>query len=220
MTEIASGVAQDKISKEASWKTLLKSKANCKRFGICIAVALLTLWNGQGIISYYFSPILDSIGITGTNDKTGINGGLQIWNFFCALTGALLVDRVGRRALWLYSFVGMIACNVPLTIASAQYAKHGGNASAYTAVVFLFFYDAAFNLACNPLLYCYATEILPFGIRARGLGLQIAVSQAALTVNQYVNPIALDSIGYYFYIFYLGMLLLGVSQNESRAEKL
>jgi hypothetical protein len=107
----------------------------------------------------------------------------------------------------------MIAANVPLTIASSVYAKNGSQPAAYTVVVFLFVYDAAFNLACNPLLYCYATEILPYRIRARGLGLQIAVSRAALTVNQYVNPIALDSIGYYYYIFYLGMLTLGVSHN-------
>lgn len=26
-----------------------------------------------------------------------------------------------------------------------------------------------------------------------------------------VNPVALESIGYYYYIFYLGMLLIGVS---------
>lgn len=63
----------------------------------------------------------------------------------------------------------------------------------------------------NPLLYCYPTEILPFAIRDKGLSMQIAVSQAALTINQYVNPIALDNIGYYYFIFYLGMLLLGVS---------
>ncbi|CZR51835.1 related to hexose transporter protein [Phialocephala subalpina] len=211
MNELASGIAQDRTSKEMAWAQLLKSKANRKRFSICIAVALLTLWNGQGVISYYFSPILTSIGITSTDSQTGINGGLQIWNFFCALFGALLADRVGRRTLWLWSFIGMIACNVPLTISSAIYSKHGNNASAYTAVVFLFLYDAAFNIACNPLLYCYAVEILPYSIRARGLGLQIAASQAALTVNQYVNPIALDSIGYYYYIFYLGMLILGTA---------
>ncbi|KAG9762503.1 hypothetical protein KCU73_g1886, partial [Aureobasidium melanogenum] len=37
----------------------------------------------------------------------------------------------------------------------------------------------------------------------------IAVSQAALTVNQYVNPIALERIGFYC-VFYLGMLILAM----------
>ncbi|TVY14531.1 Lactose permease, partial [Lachnellula arida] len=208
MTELSSALTTSKLDPE-SWSQLLSSPANRKRFGICIAVALLTLWNGQGVISYYFSPILTSIGIRSTDAQTGINGGMQIWNLLCALAGAFLVDRLGRRTLWLASFAGMVLANVPLTAASAVYADRGSKAAAYTVVVFLFLYNAAFNLACNPLLYCYATEILPFRIRARGLALQIAVSQAALTVNQYVNPIALDNIGFYYYIFYLGMFVLG-----------
>lgn len=93
-----------------------------------------------------------------------------------------------------------------------MYAQHGSKGASFAVVVFLFFYDAAFNLANNPLLYCYPTELLPFAIRAKGLSIQVAISQAALTVNQYVNPIALESIGYYYYIFYLGMLVLGVSE--------
>lgn len=108
INEISSAVAIEVESKSMTWAQLLRSPANRKCFGICIAVALLTLWNGQGVISYYFSPILDSIGITNTDSQTGINGGLQIWNFFCALAGALLVERFGRRALWLVSFIGMI----------------------------------------------------------------------------------------------------------------
>ncbi|KAF3005415.1 hypothetical protein E8E14_000412 [Neopestalotiopsis sp. 37M] len=206
--EILSALEYERQVKVGSWAQALKSRSNRKRFTICIAVAVLTLWNGQGVISYYFSPILDSIGITSTEQQTGINGGMSIWNFFCSLAGALLADRVGRRTLWLASFIGMIMANVPLTIASAMYSNHGSQAAAYTTVVFLFLYNAAFNVACNPLLYCYTTEILPYSIRTRGLALQILVSQVALTVNQYVNPIALARIGYYYFIFYLGILIL------------
>jgi MFS family permease len=109
---------------------------------------------------------------------------MQIWNLLCSITGALLADRVGRRPLWLGSFIGMIAANVALTVSSAMYAEHNAKAAGYAAVVLLFFYNAAFNVACNPLVYCYPTELLPFAIRARGLSVMIAVSQAALTVNQ------------------------------------
>lgn len=203
--------AAAKKSGQNSWSVLYRSPANRKRIALVATIALLTLWNGQGVIAYYFSPILTSIGITSTPQQTGINGGLQVWNLLFSLAGALLADRIGRRTLWMISFVGMILANVPLTISSAMYAQHGYKGASYTVVIFLFLYDAAFNLANNPLLYCYPTELLPFAIRAKGLSVQVAVSQAALTVNQYVNPIALDSIGFYYYIFYLGMLILGVS---------
>ncbi|KAF4769426.1 hypothetical protein N7455_008500 [Penicillium solitum] len=196
-------------SGQNSWSVLYRSPANRKRIALVATIALLTLWNGQGVIAYYFSPILTSIGITSTPQQTGINGGLQVWNLLFSLAGALLADRIGRRTLWMISFVGMTLANVPLTISSAMYAQHGYKGASYAVVVFLFLYDAAFNLANNPLLYCYPTELLPFAIRAKGLSVQVAVSQAALTVNQYVNPIALDSIGFYYYIFYLGMLILG-----------
>ncbi|CAO2658333.1 Nn.00g060560.m01.CDS01 [Neocucurbitaria sp. VM-36] len=211
LSQITTALQVEKESKMTSWSTMLKSPANRKRFSICIAVALLTLWNGQGVISYYFSPILTSIGITGTNQQTGINGGLQIWNLICSLSGTYLAERIGRRPLWLISFVGMMMANVPMTIASARYAANGSKGGAYATVVFLFLYNAAFNVACNPLLYSYTTELLPYSIRTRGLGLQIIVSQAALTVNQYVNPIALDHIGYWYFVFYLGMLIIGTA---------
>ncbi|OQE41818.1 hypothetical protein PENCOP_c004G06572 [Penicillium coprophilum] len=203
--------AAAKKSGQNNWSIIYRSPANRKRIALVGTVALLTLWNGQGVIAYYFSPILTSIGITSTPQQTGINGGLQIWNLLFSLAGALLADRIGRRTLWMISFIGMILVNIPLTISSAMYAQHGFKGASIAVVIFLFLYDAAFNLANNPLLYCYPTELLPFSIRAKGLSVQVAVSQAALTVNQYVNPIALDSIGFYYYIFYLGMLILGVS---------
>lgn len=211
MHEIATALALEEQSKMTSWPNILKSKANRRRLGICLSVSVLTLWNGQGVISYYFSPILDSVGITDTTQQTGINGGMAIWNLICAATGAFLADRIGRRRLWLASFIGMILANIPVTITSAIYAKNGSQAAAYGTVVFLFLYNAAFNIACNPLLYCYTPEILPYSMRTKGLALQVLSGQIMLTVNQYVNPIALERIGYYYFIFYLGMLFLGLA---------
>ncbi|KAF0324073.1 hypothetical protein GQ607_008778 [Colletotrichum asianum] len=181
MHEIATALNLEEQSKMYTWSNLLKSKANRRRLGICLSVS------------------------------TGINGGMAIWNLICSVTGAFLADRIGRRRLWLISFIGMIFANVPLTITSAMYANHGCQAAAYGTVVFLFLYNAAFNIACNPLLYCYTPEILPYSIRSKGLALQVLSSQVMLTVKQYVNPIALDRIGYYCFIFYLNMLFLGLA---------
>lgn len=209
LAQITAALATERTA-STTWRAALRSRAHRARFALCVAVAVLTLWTGQGVISYYFSPILSSIGITSTAAQTGINGGMQVWNLLCSLLGAMLAERLGRRPLWLLSFAGMIAANVPLTVASARYAAKGSQGAARAVVVFLFLYNAAFNLACNPLLYAYVTEILPYGVRTKGLALQIAVSQAALTVNNYVNPIALDAIGYWYFVFYLGMLVAGM----------
>lgn len=103
---------------------LFKSAENRKRIVLVVTVALLTIWNGQSVISYYFSPVLDDIGVISTTQQTGTNGGMQIWNLIWAIAGAVLADRVSRRTLWLASFFCMILANVPLNICSAIYDQH------------------------------------------------------------------------------------------------
>jgi len=91
---------------------------------------------GQGVISYYFSPLLTSLHVTGTNQQTGINGGMQIWNFLISILGACLADRIGRRSLWLVSLIAMICSNIGITIASAVFAHNDtNNAAAYLAIL-------------------------------------------------------------------------------------
>lgn len=194
-----------------TWASLIKTKPNRRRVFICVMVSVIVLWNGQGVITYYFAQMLDSVGITSTNAQTGINGGMSIWNLLWAIAGIILADRIGRRPLWLTSFIAMVFANIPLTISSAMYKHHGSQAAAYSSVVFMFIYNAGFNIGCNPLPYSYVPEILPFGIRAKGMALLFFSSQAALVVNQYVNPIAMEEIGYWFYVFYLGLLFLFIA---------
>lgn len=211
MEEIATALQQDEENKMSTWGSLFGTKANRKRIFIVVMVAISTLWNGQGIITYYFTEMLNSVGITSTNAQTGINGGMSIWNLLCSICGVILADKIGRRALWLTSFIAMAFSNVPLTVSSAMYTEHGWSSAAYASVVFMFFYNAGFNIGCNPLPYSYVPEVLPFGIRAKGFAIFFLVSQGALIVNQYVNPIAMNSIGYWYYVFYLGMLFLFIT---------
>lgn len=160
------------------------------------------------MISYYFSPLLTSLNVTGTNKQTGINGGMQIWNFLVSIFGAWCADRIGRRALWMTSLIGMICANIGITITSAVFEKTGANAAAYMAILFLFLYNGGFNFACNPLAYAYPTEILPYSIRTKGLGFMVAIGQIMLIVSQYANPVAIDNIGWKYWLFFLGMLIL------------
>jgi MFS family permease len=49
-----------------------------------------------------------TLGITSPALKTLINGCLQIWNLIMAVSASLLVDKVGRRPLFLISNAGML----------------------------------------------------------------------------------------------------------------
>ncbi|KAL3479796.1 general substrate transporter [Aspergillus californicus] len=206
LAQVQAGLARDEES--IKWSHILATKQNRMRIFIVTTMTLSTVWSGQGILTYYFSPILTSIGITSTPQQTGINGGLNITNLVASVAGAFIAERIGRRPLWIFTFIAMIIANIPFTALSATYLKTGNQDAAYGVVVFLFFYDAVYNIACNPLLYTYPTEILPYHLRSKGLAIKSVVAQCALIVNQYVNPIALSAIGWKYYIVYIGLNLL------------
>ncbi|KAH8665714.1 general substrate transporter [Tricladium varicosporioides] len=209
--EINLALAIENQYREVGWSVLWNTDANRKKMGIAISSFILCLWCGQGVISYYFSPLLTSLNIKSTNQQTGINGGMQIWNFLISILGACLADKIGRRSLWLLSLFSMLGSNIGITVTSALFAKTPNNATAYTAVVFLFLYNAGFNVACNPLAYSYPTEILPYSMRTKGLSVMVAIGQALLIVSQYANPVAIENIGWKYWIFFMGMLVLFIA---------
>lgn len=86
---------------------------------------------GNGIVSYYFAKILNTIGITSPDQQAGINGGLQIWNWVIAMAAALATERLGRRVLYLGGGLGMLVCFVGVTICSAIYAQKGNAGVGY-----------------------------------------------------------------------------------------
>ncbi|CAG8977145.1 hypothetical protein HYALB_00003366 [Hymenoscyphus albidus] len=206
--EINVSLAIESRYSEAGWNILWNSSANRKKICLVTSSFILCLWCGQGVISYYFSPLLTSLNVTGTNKQTGINGGMQIWNFLVSIAGACLADRIGRRPLWLISLFVMLASNIGITVTSAVFAQNEAKAAAYMAVLFLFTYNGSFNIACNPLAYAYPTEVLPYSMRTKGLAIVVAGGQAMLIVSQYANPVAIENIGWKYRLFFMGMLLL------------
>lgn len=76
-----------------------------------------------------------------SSDQALINGGLTIWAFLVSLGCAFLVDRVGRRTLFLSAGVGMLITFSVWTACSAVYAQTGNSSagSAVLAMIFLFY---------------------------------------------------------------------------------
>jgi hypothetical protein len=55
-------------------------------------------------------------------------------------------------------------------------------------------YYGFYDIAWTPLPVPYTAEILPFGLRTKGLALFTSVGTMANSFNQFVNPIALQAL--------------------------
>lgn len=162
------------------------------------------------IQSYYLAPVLRSSGITSQDDITLINGILQIWNMIVAMTGANLVSRVGRRPLLLASTCGMLAAMIAWTLSGSLYAEEKSKAVGAGILTCVVFFITSYNIAWNPLAVAYPVEILPFTIRAKGVALLMGSIKGASFFNQFVNPIALEAIGWKYYIVYCVWLAIAL----------
>ncbi|KAI0031194.1 hexose transporter [Vararia minispora EC-137] len=185
-----------------SWTSLFSTPSNIRRLRIILAIAWFSQWSGNGIVSYYLTIVLDNIGIKSTSSKLLINGFLQTWNLFWACLASFLVERLGRRLLFISSAAGMTIFFSGQTISSGLYTNSRDAAAGTGVIVFIFLFYAAYDLAFAPLIVAYTVEILPFAIRAKGLTVFNFTVSLASALNQYINPVALKALAWKYYIFY------------------
>lgn len=138
------------------------------RSSIIIAIAVFSQWSGNGLISYYSHLIFQGIGIENPRTQAALNGGLGVWNLICAMSGAMLVDKLGRRTLFLISNTGMLVVFCAWTITTALWSTMHYTAAAKATVPIIFLFYAFYDIAYTPLLIAYGLEILPYSLRAKG----------------------------------------------------
>ncbi|KAI0787699.1 general substrate transporter [Fomes fomentarius] len=199
---------EKETARNTSYTTLIATPGNRKRMMIIIALALFSQWSGNGLVSYYINLVLEGVGIVDPGTKAAINGGLQVWNLVAAMLGALLVDKLGRRTLFIISNVGMLIDFGVWTLTTALFNTQGNEKAAKATLPFIFIFYFFYDIAYTPMLVAYTLEILPFNIRAKGFAVMNLVVSLTLAFNQFVNPWALAALGWYYYLVYLGWLII------------
>ncbi|KAJ6086717.1 hypothetical protein N7467_005631 [Penicillium canescens] len=206
--EISQGLLlEEQAQAESRWIDCVTTPGNRYRFFLSVSLGIFAQWNGGGVVSYYLTLILNTIGITSTTDQTLINGFLQLWNLIMSIIGACLVDRAGRRALFITSTVIMLISYIFITALSGSFTTTKTSAVGTAVIPFLFIYYAGYDIAFTPLLLAYPAEIWTFSMRAKGVALSMGSNYLALAFNQLINPIAFESISWKYYFVFLGVLL-------------
>jgi MFS family permease len=213
-------------NKNASFTTLFATPGNRKRMRIVLGIAFFSQWSGNGLLSHYVNLVLESIDITNTRKKATINGCLQIWNLVAAVTGALLIRKLGRRTLFVVSNAGMLTSFSVWTLTTSLFHTNSMSIAANVTIPFIFIFYLFYNLAYTPMLVAYTLEILPFRIRAKGFALMNLVVSLSLAFNQLVDPWAFDAIGWRYYLVYCGWLgfelvfvVLFIVETQGRTEE-
>ncbi|OTA60694.1 general substrate transporter [Hypoxylon sp. EC38] len=154
---------------------------------------------GCNAVIYYF-PILFERQITvGDQNMALLMGGVNmiVYAIF-ATTSWFIIERVGRRKLFLWGTVGQclsmvitFACLIPGTTTAAKGAAVG-----------LFTYIASFGATWLPLPWLYPAEINPIKTRAKANATSTCTNWLFNFLIVMVTPIMIDRIGWGTYLFF------------------
>ncbi|GJN02742.1 hypothetical protein PR202_ga20123 [Eleusine coracana subsp. coracana] len=189
----------------------LFSKEYRHYLAIGVAIPVFYEFTGMIVISV-FSPVL--FRTVGFNSQKAILGSVinSMTNLASTLVATFVVDRVGRRVLFIIGGLGMMLCEVAISwIMTDHLGTHEGvtmplNYS--TAVLVLIcMCTFSFGLSWAPLRWVVPSEIYPVEVRSAGQAMSISITLCISFVELQVFIALLCAMKYAVFLFYAACLL-------------
>ncbi|KAM3416225.1 hypothetical protein BST61_g7831 [Cercospora zeina] len=181
---------------------LFKTASNRKRALICAAMMWFNMFTGVLIIANYAIIIFTSLGLSGSMPLLL----LALWvtaSFPGNILTALYVDRFGRRKFMLVGALGLTFSLLFETIFQALYTGTTNHAGQRAAIFFIFLFIIFWSSCFDATQYLYMAEIFPTDVRGQGTAWAMANQFAAQIVIVVAGPIALERIGWRFFLVLL-----------------
>lgn len=201
VAEIQSALENSRIEK-ASLKDMFSMGPDklFYRFCLCIIMQFYQQMSGANLISVYAPVIFEQdLGLPSATARL-LTGGALTWKFLSSFVAFFTIDRFGRRALFMFSGLGMGTCMLILAITTGY--NSANSAASYTSVVAIFMFNFFVPIGFLGANFLYCAEVAPVSLR---VGMS-AISTANHWLWNFVvvmsTPVAIDRIGqWYFSVF-------------------
>ena len=195
-------------SEQGSWSDCFRDGGISGSTRVCISFManFFQQLSGVNVMSSLGPYIFQhSVGLS-RHDALLVSGGLQVFYFLSSLMPWYLVDRAGRRRLFMLGSTGMGIC----MLLSAIFVGIGTKALGYAAIVVLYLFQTFFTLGWQSNMWIYPSELLPLKLRLRGGALAV-VSQWLFTfLVVEITPPMITNITYKSYIVFAVINLVTV----------
>ncbi|KAI0172367.1 MFS general substrate transporter [Hypoxylon sp. FL1284] len=207
--QIQSTIAQEQATARAFvWADVFRDPPMRRRFLLAAVFGIFTQWSGNGLLSYYRCKILNLVGITENRTVQQVILSNTCWGLINAVPIAIIAPRFPRRTMFLTCTIGTAVVYTVWTVASARFVIENTSAAAIPVLVFIFVYSPVSSLAHAAGLM---VELFPYQQRAKGISMEQLTTRFAVFFNTYVNPIAMDRIGWKYYIVYCVWILVEIA---------
>ena len=207
--QVMDEIRHDLGQEEGTWGELFQGAFKMALVCACLLALFnnLTGWSG---VAYYMPEIFKRGGYDAPSQAIFNALILNIFNLFFTLVCVALVDKFGRRPLWIWTSVLMIGA-----LAFDAYAFH----HAWTGpiiVLVIVFTTIPHHLGLGPLPWLMQAELFPTRLRAKGVCISTTVVWIGGFLSAYLFPIVAEwseglvgSISLFFLVF-IGMCILSL----------
>jgi len=169
------------------------------RFCLCVALQFFQQMCGGNLISTYVSTIFEENLHMDSDLARILSSCAMTWKFFCSFIAFFAIDRLGRRKIFMISGTGMSICMMVLAITNSFGKNH---TASIVSAVFIFLFNSFYPVGFLGGNFLYCTEVAPMRLRVAMSAVSTANHWLWNFVVVMITPVALDTIGYKYYIVY------------------
>ncbi|KAJ6583773.1 general substrate transporter [Mycena sp. CBHHK59/15] len=171
---------------------------------LMVLMAFFGQWSGNGL--GYFLTILfavSSVQCFTQNKRLTLNFVNTLVSAAGAVIGTTLTDKVGRRKMWFWGTLGSALTLMVVTGCTAKWGSAGSNpAGANAAIAFICMLSSLTHTGTKFMHPFQSCSVLYTGF-AKGMAMYALAVACASFVNTYAGPIALQRIGWKYYLVYI-----------------
>ncbi|CAM9373855.1 unnamed protein product [Ascophyllum nodosum] len=165
-------ISQGMSNQEATWRDVLLPRDRVVKAAMIVAVGL-GFWqqaSGSEAAVYYTPEVLKT---KGWDDKKILIGNIGVGGFklLGEVVAFMLLDRIGRRPLFLVSSVLVTLCLV--MVGNSFFLDWSTRVVLFWLCMFMF----CFSLGLGPVTFVVASEILPVTVRSKAMSVVICINR-------------------------------------------
>ncbi|KAI1349989.1 putative MFS monosaccharide transporter [Xylaria sp. FL0043] len=191
---------------------------------VCIAVQVLTSVTGVNVIQYYQTNLYKSLGIS----PKMILALAAIWGTTAFISNVIAVlilpDRWGRRKMLLAGLIAVILTEIYSAVLQREFQHTDNRVGKGFAILGIYVFAVCYYGLINSVTWLYGSEIVPFFIRSKMVGLSAVAHYTVNVAFTEAGPTAFANIGEnYYYVFvaictmYLVLVYLYFPETKQRS---
>ncbi|KAH8087784.1 general substrate transporter [Cristinia sonorae] len=193
------------VAEARAWKQLF-SKKYINRTFIGIVMMFFQQWSGINALLYYGPTLMHEIGLQGDTVTLLVSGGIGIVQFLAVFPTIIYIDSLGRKPLLRWGSAIMCLSHLTISLLVRQYESDwpAHVTAAWTAVVCVYIFTAAYGMSYGPIGWILPSEVFPQSVRSKGVSLATASNWSNNFLIGLVTPVMMEtSPSFTFVIFAL-----------------